>query len=239
MKTAFGKCSLLLCALFSGTLSFSLLPPKRGEQGRAQQQVPPAAEFVPAHLVAAWPIEYPIRSVAAGVVVLELLIDDNGKVVDAIARRDIPSLTEAAVAGVKHWEYKAAMRDGEPVWSRATVAVMFNPPIAASPVELSPLTSELMTPRHRYPPEPPDVAAAFPAIYPVGYTGIDLFVAINVGVTADGSVDSVKLVHGLKPLTETTQDALKKWQFKPARYDGKAINAPVTVAFVYRVPVTN
>jgi protein TonB len=238
MKIAFGIGSLLFSVLLSGTLNLAASPKQRSEQTQTQQQSP-TPEFVPAHLVAAWPIEYPIRSVAAGVVVVEVLIDDNGKVVDATLRRTIPSLTEATISAVKHWEYKAATRDGEPVSSRATVAVMFNPPVASSAMELSPLTSELISPRHRYAPEPPDVAAAFPAIYPMAYTGIDLFVAMNVDVSADGSVDSVKLVHGLKPLTETTQDALKKWQFKAARYDGKAISAPMTVAFVYRVPVTN
>lgn len=203
----------------------------------AQQAV--EAGFVPPRLVSAWPIEYPIRSIAAGVVVLEVLIDDDGKVADVIARRDIPSLTEAAVPAVKHWEYKAAMRDGEPVWSRATVAVMFNPSMATSAVELSPLASELMTPRHRYPPDPPDIASAIPATYPFGYAGIDLSAVLSLDIAGDGSVSSVKVIHGEKPLTDTAESAVKKWQFKAAHDGGKAISAPMTVAFVYRVPVTN
>lgn len=210
--------------------------------GAPKSQPPPQAtepEFVPPQLVSAWPIEYPIRSIAAGVVVLEVLIDDNGKVADVITRRDIPSLTEAAVPAVKHWEYKAAMRDGEPVWSRATVAVMFNQTVATSAVELSPLTSELMTPRHRYPPDPPDIASAIPAIYPFGYTGIDLSVVLTLDIAADGSASSVKAIHGEKPLTNTAESAVKRWQFRAAHDGGKAISAPVTVAFVYRVPVTN
>lgn len=240
MTTSFRVGSLLLSMLLPTTLGFSAKRQGRGgvppAQAREQSSI---AEFVPARLVAAWPLEYPIQSVAAGVVVLEVLIDDDGKVVDAIPRRDIPSLTGPAVLAVKRWEYKAATRDGEPVWSRATVAVMFNPPIAASPVVLSPLSSEVVTPRHRYPPEPPDVASAFPAIYPYAYAGIDLSVVLNVDLAADGTVDSVKLIHGEKLLTETTEAALQKWQFQAAHYDGKAISAPMTVAFVYRVPVTN
>jgi outer membrane biosynthesis protein TonB len=235
----------LLSSIAIGGVTLAIAAGMRASQGRGglpnSQPTPQTveAEFVPAQLVSAWPIEYPIRSVAAGVVVLEVLIDDNGKVVDAIARRDIPSLTEAAVPAVKHWEYKAAMRDGEPVWSRATVAVMFNAPLATSPVELSPLTSELVTPRHRYPPEPPDVASAIPAIYPFGYSGIDLSVVLSLDIAPDGSAISVKAVHGEKPLTSTAESALKKWQFRAAHYDGKTISATMTVAFVYRMPVTN
>lgn len=198
-----------------------------------------APEFVPPHLVAAWPIEYPIRSVAAGLVLLEVSVDDNGKVADVISRRDIPSLTAAAVLGVKKWEYKAAMRDGVPIWSRTTVAVMFNPTMPSSAVELAPATSEFQAPRHRYPPDPPNVLSVSPAVYPIAYTGIDLFVALSVDVEPNGSADSLKVVHGLKPLTETTEDAVKKWQFQPARYEGRAIDAPMAVAFVYRVPVVD
>lgn len=205
----------------------------------ATTQAPAPPEFVPPQLVAAWPIEYPVRSVAAGVVVLEVSVDDNGKVADAIARRDIPSLTAAAVSGVKKWEYKAALREGVPIWSRATVAVMFNPATASSAVELVPMASDFHAPRHKYPPEPPDVASVFPATYPIAYTGIDLFVAVSVDVGLDGSVAQMKLIHGLDPLTKMTEDAVKKWQFVPAHYDGKAIDAPMAVAFVYRVPAVS
>ena len=235
----------VLSAIAIGVVGLALAARPGASQSRGgapQSQPAPqavAAGFVPPQLVSAWPIEYPIRSVAAGVVVLEMLIDDDGKVADVITRRDIPSLTEAAVPAVRHWEYKAAMRDGEPVWSRATVAVMFNPTVATSAVELSPLTSELMTPRHRYPPDPPDIASAIPAIYPFGFTGIDLSVVLSLDIAADGGASSVKVIHGEKPLTDTAESAVKKWQFRAARYDGKAISAPVTVAFVYRAPVTN
>ena len=238
LKLAIAWVALLAGSLATGSARLSVAGQNRGAGTQSQSQFQ-AAVLEPPKLVSAWPIEYPIRSVAAGVVVLELAIDDNGRVIDAIARHDIPSLTSAAVLGVKKWEYKAAMKDGEPVWSRATVAVMFNPPIATSPVELSPLTSDFEAPRHKYPPEPPDVASAFPAIYPFAYTGIDLFVALSVNVAPDGSVESLKLIHGLKPITETTEDAIKKWRFLPARYNGKAIDAPIAVAFVYRIPVVN
>lgn len=229
---------MLGAALAAVTGGLSAAAQNRGAGTQSQPQVQ-AAVFEPPKLVSAWPIEYPFRSVAAGLVVLELAIDDNGRVMDAIARRDIPSLTSAAVLGVKKWEYKAAMKDGEPVWSRTTVAVMFNPPMAVSSVDLPPLTTEVETPRHRYPPEPPGVASVFPAIYPVAYTGIDLFVAFSVKVAPSGSVESVEVLHGLKPLADTAAEALKKWQFRAAKLDGKAIEAPMAVAYVFRVPVTD
>ena len=235
----------VLSAIAIGVVGLALAARPGASQSRGGAPQPQPAQqaveagFVPPQLVSAWPIEYPIRSTAAGVVVLEVLIDDNGKVADVIARRDIPSLTEAAVPAVKHWEYKAAMRDGEPVWSRATVAVMFNPAIAASPVVLSPLTSEVVAPRHRYPPDPPDIVSAIPAIYPFGYTGIDLSVVLSLDIAGDGNASSVKVIHGEKPLTDTAESAVKKWQFRAAHDSGKVISATMTVAFVYRVPVTN
>lgn len=213
-------------------------PNESGQNARGQGQ-PPAAEFVPAHLVAAWPIEYPIRSVAAGVVVLEIAIDDNGKVVDAIARRDIPSLTAAALLSVKHWEYKAALRDGEPVWSRATVAVMFGPPITPGPIELPPLASDFRAQRHRYPPEPPDLVSVFSPAYPTAYIGIDQGVVFSVTVGVDGTIESSEAVHGVKGLTGSLVEALKRWQFQAAKYDGKPIVASLAIGFVYRVPVVD
>ncbi|HET9402720.1 MAG TPA: energy transducer TonB [Candidatus Acidoferrales bacterium] len=224
-------------------LVLSLTAVMNGRAGEQQPSHPSATapaqaapEFVPPHLVAAWPIEYPIRSVAAGVVVLEVSVDDNGKVADVIPRRDIPSLTAAAVFSVKKWEYKAAMREGVPIWSRATVAVIFGPSVTPGPIELPALVSDFQAQRHRYPPEPPEILSVSPGVFPVGYVGLEMSTIFDVKVNVDGSIEGIEPIHDVRGLTETSLAAAKQWKFQPARYEGKPIGSSVAVAFVYRPP---
>lgn len=52
----------------------------------------------------------------AGIVILQAMIDETGKVKDAVILRDLPDgLGQAAVDAVKQWEFSPALRDGKPV----------------------------------------------------------------------------------------------------------------------------
>lgn len=52
----------------------------------------------------------------AGIVIVEVLIDKTGNVVDALALKDLPDgLGQAAIDAVKQWKFKPATMNGEPV----------------------------------------------------------------------------------------------------------------------------
>jgi protein TonB len=62
--------------------------------------------------------------------------------------------------------------------------------------------------------------------YPVqarkdGKTGM---VRLKVIVTADGHLDDVQLVEGEAPFTEAALQAVRKWRYQPAKYQGESIS---------------
>lgn len=62
--------------------------------------------------------EYPAEAAAEGIrgiVILQLIVGEDGSVLDARVTRSIPGLDEAAVAAVKMWEYEPTSVDGRPV----------------------------------------------------------------------------------------------------------------------------
>lgn len=62
---------------------------------------------------------YPEEARAArisGIVIVEVVIDKNGEVRDAVILKDLPNgLGQAAVDAVKQWKFKPATKDGQPV----------------------------------------------------------------------------------------------------------------------------
>jgi protein TonB len=71
---------------------------------------------------------YPVQSVASGTVVLEVSLDDNGKIAEVKVVRGIASLTEPAEHSVRQWKFQPAKLDGKPVPSKIVAAFSFVPP---------------------------------------------------------------------------------------------------------------
>ena len=61
----------------------------------------------------------------SGVVILEATIGEDGKVRDAIVKRSIPLLDQAALSAVRQWEYAPTTLNGKPVPVIMTVTVNF------------------------------------------------------------------------------------------------------------------
>ena len=63
-----------------------------------------------------------------GVVIVEVLIDENGKVKDARVLRSIPMLDAAAVDAVRQWEFTPTLLNGQGVQVIMTATVQFSLP---------------------------------------------------------------------------------------------------------------
>ena len=61
-----------------------------------------------------------------GVVVIEAIIDETGKVVDTTVLRGVPMLNEAAVDAVTQWEFTPTLLNGAPVPILMTLTVSFS-----------------------------------------------------------------------------------------------------------------
>jgi len=60
-------------------------------------------------------IKYPIQSIADGVVVIDVSLDQKGAITGSNVVRDLPSLTSAAASSIQSWKFSPASILGKPV----------------------------------------------------------------------------------------------------------------------------
>jgi len=89
----------------------------------------PGQALAPAVLVSKVDPEYPpqaVRAQAEGSVILDVGIDETGRVTDVQVIRGLAyGLSEAAAAAVREWRYRPAEGPGGPIPSRKTVRILF------------------------------------------------------------------------------------------------------------------
>jgi TonB family protein len=145
------------------------------------------------------PPEYPVEAQAQGIrgiVILELIIDKEGKVAEARTVRSVPGLDEAALTAARQWVYEVTKVDGKPVSLRLTVPITFA-------MKLPEITRQEGIPELRQgviPPFPPD--AKGPAT-----------VVVSVTLDGEGRVAEEQVVQGESPWTTSLMAALRTWRF--------------------------
>ena len=75
--------------------------------------------------------EYPplaVRAQVQGVVILEAVVDRQGRVEDVSVLRSIPLLDRAAIAAVRQWQYSPLLLNGQPERFVLTVTLNFSLP---------------------------------------------------------------------------------------------------------------
>ncbi len=89
-------------------------------------------EFQPAEVLHAEFPRYPPDTTVSGTVVLEAVLNAEGKAKELRVLRDIPPLTEEAKAVVEKWRFIPATLNGHPVESRIVLVFLF-PPLYLGP----------------------------------------------------------------------------------------------------------
>ncbi len=92
---------------------------------------PRTSVFVPASVMQMTKPVYPQMAAlrrAQGIVVLQIKISKDGKVIEATRVKGDPMLGQAAIGAVRNWRYKPATRDGVPVDSEGEVSLNFKLP---------------------------------------------------------------------------------------------------------------
>jgi TonB family protein len=143
-----------------------------------------------------------------GIVILEIVIDTQGKVSAAQVIRSIPPFDEAALAAVRQWEYEVTKVEGKPVSVKLTVPITFAmriPEIASRQEGIPELR-----------------AGAFPPLAPDAREIATATAEITLG--AEGSVEELRIVDGPPAYADALARALRTWRFAPESSD-------VTVTF--------
>jgi Gram-negative bacterial TonB protein C-terminal len=201
---------------------------------RSQPQQP---AFVPPHAVVASDIEYPIKSVASGLVSLSVGLSSSGHIDHLQPIRDVPSLTAPSVDAVQGWTFTPAMLDGRAVASTISVNVLFNPGNAAFGSARLPDAQSAVGQGNEQEYIPPEVASAVYAVYPMNVVVVVAGpVVFDVRVGKSGKMISASRIYTTPSLTTPALSALKKWRFTPGRFRGSPVVADTVVAFVFRSP---
>ena len=88
-----------------------------------------AAELLPPHLVHAPELPYPEGATGDAVVVLEILIDEKGDVVEVTVEEGDEPFASRAKDGVRAFKFEPAKKDGAPIRARIRYKLSFTPPV--------------------------------------------------------------------------------------------------------------
>ncbi len=153
--------------------------------------------------------EYPPAAQAQGIrgiVILDVVIDTEGRVASAEILRSIPGLDEAALAAVRKWEFEVTKVDGKPVSVRLNVPITFT----IKPPEIS---------REK---GIPPLQQGVPPAYPGDLTTKSATVTAQVALDARGSVVDALITSGESPWADSILRALRTWKFA-VEEPGKAL----------------
>lgn len=231
MKTVAGVLSLPAAVLFA-VAAFS-----------TPQTTP---KFVPPDLASlgevhahAGEIHYPIDTLASGVVSLLVSLDSSGHIEDIATLQDIPTLTAVSLTAVQNWTFSPASYDGKQVPSGILVDVVFNPsnfrvtdgPAIHAMTESARQSLAQLQQATQF--SPLMIVNASFAEYPVNSVAFGS-VTTDVHLSAAGEETKVTIVRGLPSLNSNAMAAAKKWNFKPATFQGAAVPSKAILVFVFR-----
>jgi TonB family protein len=158
--------------------------------------------------------QYPPEAQALGmrgIVILELLVGPDGKVVSARVTRSVPPFDDAALGAVRQWEYEVTKVEGQPVSVLLTVPIEFK-------MRMPDMARDEGIPELRQ-----GVAPGFPA----GAEAEKATVTAEVTLDADGHVAEAHIKNGDSPWAEALFQALRTWRFTP-------LDGPQPMAFEVR-----
>ena len=131
-----------------------------------------------------------------GIVILDVVVDAQGRVESTNVIRSIPGLDEAAIAAARQWQYEPVRIDGKPVRVRITV----------------PITFALALPALERQEGVPELRQGVAPTWPSGATGSTL-ASVEVTLEPDGRIDLARVIEGSAPWSDALVAALKTWRF--------------------------
>ena len=163
---------------------------------------------------------------------LQALVGVTGGVAEMTTLRASPLPNDLLTPAVAGWRFQPAMDRGGVVPSRVLVAAIFRPPqldnsptLGNPPVDLAAPSDEIPWPTVTQTP-----------VYPPVATGEGV-VLVEVLVGIDGLGRQPRIATGSGGFDQAALDAAARWSFRPARFNGRAVEAYAYLLFGFRRPV--
>jgi TonB family protein len=190
-----------------------------------------------------------------GVVILEVLINEEGKVQATRVLRSIPLLDEPATTAVRGWEFTPTLLKGVPVPVVMAVTVNFTLTGGSSESGASPKVPPPPPPAPKVVgsgaaggvtggvarvggtvPPPTKIVDVRP-VYPpeAKEAGIQGVVIIETTIDRDGKVRDTKVLRSVPQLDQAAVDAVRQWEFTPTVVDGAAVPVIMTVTVSFKL----
>ncbi len=195
-------------------------------------QAPQQSRYTPPVPLSVVGVPYPPQALFGGALLLDALVDADGKLSDVQVLNGDPPFLDVALDAVRTWSFEAAKLDGRSVAGH--IGIVFQFPQSFLPA---------VTSRERNYKEPLADAAdrgALPVAtiepdYPVNSIAEGSVVLYGL-VDPDGQLTSTSVVRNVDSLSATTDAAVHHWKFVSGKQAGAKAESAVIVVVTFRRP---
>ncbi len=189
-----------------------------------------AQSFEPAKFTSGGIQGIPWNSRAAGLVILEVSVNAQGRVTDARTIEAVEPFTGVMSGSVRNWSFNAARENRVRVESRVLVMGFFRPAMLLPPAPEG----------HKSPDAEPSEEIPFPTSvavppYPPNAIG-SAYVLVEMEVGESGSVTSARVVSETSGFDSAALDAARDWKFRPANRSGGPVPSVAYLVVAFRQP---
>ena len=188
--------------------------------------------FAPAHLKESAPVQPSFNVIASTWVIADLDIGPDGRVhLPRVLKGEEP-LRSTALSRVNRWIFEPA-RNPVPVESHVTAVFLFRPReiFSAPPPDLSDISAEGTD----LPPIP--ISLSDPGYPPTVIAEGEVVLELLLSET--GSIPIVRAIKAIPGLTKFTEDAVRRWKFRPSTRSGQSIPGTIIVVISYLRPAVS
>jgi len=193
---------------------------------------PQASGFSPPVPISLVATPYPPQALFGGEVVLDALIDTDGRIAELNVVHGTAPFLEPVLDAVRTWTFSPAQMDGRVVEARIGIVVQF-------PQSFLP---KLTARGHKYerPSEDSVGHGALPVFtvepdYPPNTVAEDSVILYDL-VNQQGQVASTRVLRDVAPLTAATLAASQQWHFVPGKQAGANTDSAVALVVTFRHP---
>jgi TonB family protein len=189
-----------------------------------------AQSFEPAKFMSGGIEGIPYRSFAAGMVVLEVSVNAQGRVTGARTLEAVEPFTDVMTSSVRGWSFEPARENRVRTESRVLVMGFFRPAMLLPPAPDG----------FREPDAEPSEDVPFPLSidvppYPPNAIGSH-YVLVEIEVGEGGSVTSAQVRSPTSGFDSAAVDAARGWKFQPASRDGRPAPTLAYLIVAFRQP---
>jgi len=188
-------------------------------------------EFEPASFASGRLPGLPPLASSGGLPVIELELAPSGIVIDALVLEDAPPFSEAIAASATLWRFHPAKDAGAQVPTRVLVVGVFLPPVLMGGGVPSAETVASPSPEIPYP-----TATSIPTYPPQAlYQGVAM---VQVTIEPSGAVSEASMLSEDLGFDDIALEHAGRFRFRPARHDGRNVEAKALILFGFRQPQT-